>query len=645
METLQMQEEVASRRRLPIGAEVLADGGTHFRVWAPRVQRVEVCLLDDQNQPAAWDTLEPEDGGYFSGVSALAAAGTRYRFRLDQRDPLYADPASRFQPEGPHGPSQVVDPGAFEWTDSRWAGAELAGAVLYELHLGTFTGEGKWPAAEQRLPELVDLGVTVLQIMPLADFPGRFGWGYDGVNFFAPTRLYGTPDDVRRFIDRAHGLGLGVILDVVYNHFGPDGNFLDRFSNDYVHKTRRTEWGPAVNFDGDNCGPVREYFLANAGYWIDEFHFDGLRLDATQDICDASPEHILTALARQVRQAAAGRSTLIVAENEPQQAKLVRPVEQDGYGLDAIWNDDFHHSAMVVLSGRNEAYYSDHQGRPQEFVSAAKRGFLYQGQWYSWQNQPRGTPASDLEPARFVHFIQNHDQIANTALGQRAHTWTSPGRYKAMTALLLLAPQTPMLFQGQEFAASSPFFYFADHTPELAALVEKGRKEFMRQFPSLARPEVQSQLPSPGDPQTFVRSKLNWLERQSHAATCALHRDLLKLRREDPVFRQQRRGGVDGAVLSGGAFVLRFFGPGGDDRLLLVNFDPDLHLTPMPEPLLAPPEDKQWQMLWSSEELCYGGSGTPPLAADGHWVVPGQAAVVLAPDAMRHGESEADGKE
>lgn len=632
-----------SLRRLPVGAEVLSSGGTHFRVWAKRCQQVAVRVVDEHNNVLDRIVLEPEEGGYFSGSAAGVSAGDLYWMELDGGSPGFADPASRYQPKGPLGPSQVVDPRDFAWTDSGWTGARLVNQVMYEMHIGTFTRDGKWQAAAEQLPELADLGITMLELMPVADFPGRFGWGYDGVNLFAPTRLYGDPDAFRSFVDRAHALGIAVILDVVYNHLGPDGNHLSEFAEDYFSKGKPTDWGSAINFDGQNCGPVREFFLANVTYWIDEFHLDGLRLDATQDIQDRSPDHILAAISRAAREAAAGRSIVLVAENEPQESKLARPSARGGYGLDGMWNDDFHHSATVLLSGRNEAYYSDYRGRPQEFISAIKRGFLYQGQWYSWQNKLRGRPSMDLEPASFIHFIQNHDQIANTAQGQRAHTWTSPGRFRAMTALLLLGPQTPMLFQGQEFAASSPFFYFADHKPELATLVEAGRKEFMKQFPSIARPEVQARLPDPGDPQTFVRSKLDTAERQTHAEAYAVYRDLLRLRREDPVFGNPRAGGVDGAVLGDGAFVLRFFGEQGDDRLLLVNFDPDLHLEPMPEPLLAPPENKAWKIIWSSEDVRYGGSGTPPVGDDEPWVLPGQAAIALGPTDKSPSAPDGDG--
>ena len=602
-------QEILRGRRLPVGAEVLTQGGVHFRVWARNCRQVSVIIEAAGNAGAAEQTvmLMPERDGYFSGLVTSAGADMLYRYRLEGEANDYPDPASRFQPHGPHGASQIIDPHRFQWTDRTWPGVGLEGQVIYEMHLGTFTQEGTWEAAGRELREIAEIGITVIEIMPIADFAGRYGWGYDGVDLFAPSHLYGTPDDCRRFVDQAHALGLGVILDVVYNHVGPDGNFLAHFSPDYFTDRYSTDWGPAVNFDGEHSGPVREFFLANAGYWIDEFHFDGLRLDATQEIYDQSAEHILAAIAQQVRQSARGRATILVAENEPQHTKLVRSPAHGGYGLDALWNDDFHHSAMVALTGHNQAYYRDYYGTPQEFISALKWGYLYQGQWYTWQKQRRGSPTFGLKPATFVTFIQNHDQIANSGTGLRCHQLTSPGRYRAMTALMLLGPGTPMMFQGQEFGASSPFFYFADHNEELAPLVRRGRAEFLSQFPSLACPEMQSRLPDPVDPRSFEQSKLDFSERQQHAETYALHRDLLKLRRQDPVLGRQRPGGMDGAVLGPHAFVLRFFAEDGHDRLVVVNLGCDLHLDPAPEPLLAPPEHMCWKTLWSSEDPCYGG--------------------------------------
>jgi len=550
-----------------------------------------------------------------------------YKFKLASGS--FPDPASRYQPDGPHGASQIVDPSKYHWHDQEWGGVEREGQAIYEMHIGTFTVEGTWRAAIAQLPELARLGVTVIEMMPVAEFPGRFGWGYDGVDLFAPTRLYGSPDEFREFVDSAHRLGLGVILDVVYNHLGPDGNYLKQFSVDYFSNRYPGEWGEPINFDGANSQPVREFFLTNAAYWIEEFHLDGLRLDATQGILDTSVDHILAALARRVREVGKPRSTYLVAENEPQRVNLVRPAEQGGYGLDALWNDDFHHSSRVALTGHREAYYRDYNGKPQEFISMAKRGLLYQGQWYSWQGKRRGTPGFGLSPSSFINFLQNHDQIANSLRGWRLQRLTSPGRLRALTALLLLGPATPMLFQGQEFAASAPFFYFADHNPELAKLVAKGRKEFVCQFKSIASPECVPYFEDPHSEQTYLQCKLDFSERSKHAADYRLHQDLLKLRHEEPIFSHPRIGGVDGAVLGAESFALRFFGPSGNDRLLLINLGRDLDLSPSTEPLLAPVEGSFWEMKWSSESPIYGGSGTLPLDLEKNSVLAGESAMLL----------------
>jgi maltooligosyltrehalose trehalohydrolase len=622
----------AFRRRLPIGAEPLGNGRTHMRVWAPSASRVEAVLVS-----GAATSLNREEHGYFSGVIA-ANAGARYQFRIDGGDRLYPDPASRFQPDGPHGVSEIVDPGSFRWTDDEWRGVSLDGQVLYELHVGTFTREGTWAAAANELPELARIGITAIELMPVAEFDGRFGWGYDGVDPFAPTHLYGRPDDLRRFVDAAHRVGVAVILDVVYNHLGPVGNYLRAFSPSYFTNKYDNEWGDAINFDGPDAAPVREFFIANGGYWIDEFHLDGLRLDATQQLFDESDEHILAALGRRAREAGGRRSVVLVAENEVQDTTLVRPISEGGYGLDALWNDDFHHSAMVALTGRSEAYYTDTRGDPQEFVSSAKYGYLFQGQFYRWQAQPRGTPAWGLSPSNFVTFLQNHDQVANSARGLRGHRLTSPGRWRAMTALLLLGPGVPMLFQGQEFAASAPFLYFADFEGELAAAVRKGRREFLSQFRSLIDFARRGALADPGDPATFERCRLDLRERDAHGAEYALHIDLLRLRREDPAFSRHGSCGVDGAVLSATAFVLRFFTPDhSEDRLLVVNLGADLRRASWAEPLMAPPSGTDWAVQWCSEDPIYRGNGIPEiLPSNGQWLIPAESAVVFAPGPRRN---------
>jgi maltooligosyltrehalose trehalohydrolase len=574
--------------------------------------------------------LHPESGGYFTGHVPQARAGDLYRFRLDG-DGAFPDPASRFQPQGPHGPSQLVDPARYEWRNTSWRGVKLPGQVMYELHVGTFTPQGTWAAAAERLPQLRDVGITVIEVMPVADFPGNFGWGYDGVNMFAPTRLYGTPDDFRRFVDTAHGLKMGVILDVVYNHVGPDGNYLGEYSSAFVSRRYNNEWGDALNFDGEDAGPVREFFVTNAAYWIAEFQLDGLRLDATQQIFDDSPQHVLTLINEQTRAAAGDRSIILIAENERQEARLARPIERGGYGLDGMWNDDFHHTARVALTGFDEAYYTDYHGSPQEFLSAAKWGFLFQGQRYKWQQARRGHAALDLRPEQLITFLENHDQVSNSAHGLRVRALTSAAKHRAMTALWLLSPGTPLFFQGQEFGASSPFLFFADHHRELAPLVAKGRAQFLSQFPSIAVPEVSANLADPVDRQTFERCQLDWSEFDEHAEIVQMHRDLLTLRRTDPAFSAQRPRGCDGAVLSDTALVLRFFADDGLDRLLVVNLGRTLHFDPAPEPLLAPPEGCRWQVHWCSEDVKYGGGGLPAVDGDENWRVPADAAVVLLP--------------
>jgi maltooligosyltrehalose trehalohydrolase len=618
----------ASPRKLPVGVEYIGPGRSHARVWAPAAQHVDVVGEHDVTT-----RLEPEGDGYFSGVIP-AGIGARYQFRIDDGDMRYPDPASRFQPDGVHGASEIIDPHAFEWTDQQWRGLPLEGQVVYEMHVGTFTQEGSWVAAMRELPELARIGITTIEVMPVADFEGRRGWGYDGVDLFAPAHVYGRPDDFRRFVDHAHASGLAVILDVVYNHLGPVGNYLRAFSPAYFTDRYENEWGDAINFDGDDAGPVREFIIANAGYWIDEFHLDGLRLDATQQIFDRSAEHVLTAIGRRAREAAGARTVVLIAENEPQNTRIVRPIASGGYGLDALWNDDFHHSAIVAATGRAEAYYSDTTGEPQEFVSAAKYGYLFQGQHYAWQGQPRGTPCWGIEPAKFVTFLENHDQVANSARGLRLHQMASPGKWRALTALMLLAPSTPMLFQGQEFSSSAPFLYFVDFDPELAEAVRAGRGEFLAQFPSIADFRRRAQLSDPGDPATFERCKLDFGERERHAASYALHQDLIALRRSDAAFRRQRAGGLDGSVLSPQAFALRFFtDTHADDRLLLVNLGPDLCRRSFADPLLAPPLKRGWEVGWSSEDARYGGGGTPALWPHQRWSIPGESAIVLRPTA------------
>ena len=592
------------------------EGGTHFRVWSPVYERVDLML----EEPAAEvHALKREADGYFSAFVKDCHAGALYRFRLDGGE-SFPDPASRRQPSGVHGPSEVVDPTPFAWSDAQWRGVSIENQVLYEMHVGTFTQEGTWQAAAAQLPALADAGITVIEVMPVSEFTGRFGWGYDGTFWFAPTRLYGTPDDFRRFVDRAHSLGVGVILDVVYNHLGADGNYIGKYSPYY--QGRATEWGDGINYDGEHCGPVRQFVLANVRYWIEEFHLDGFRLDATQQIFDDSGDHIIAAIAREARSVRSA-PVIVIGESEPNQADLIRPSSAGGCGLDALWNDDFHHAAVVALTGHNPAYYSGFQGAPQEFVSAVKYGSLYQGQLYYWQKNRRGSPALDLPPTSSVVFLENHDQVANSIDGARLAARVHPGTLRAMTALQLLAPGTPLIFQGAEFGSTQPFHYFADQPAEIREKVREGRAEFLSQFPSMLSSGVE--LIDPSSPATFESSKLK------RTSTLPLYRDLLRLRRTDPAFHAQRRGGVDGSVLAPQCFVLRFLTGGTGDRLLIVNLGVDLYLTSPPEPLLAPPREHRWEILWSSEHPAYGGIGTPPVENPDGWRIPGTSAVVLGP--------------
>jgi maltooligosyltrehalose trehalohydrolase len=622
-------------RGSPIGAEP-SPAGTSFRLWADDHAAASV-VVDGHGEYA----LAPEPGGYFRGFVAGVRPGARYRFRLDESSLLLPDLASHWQPDGPDGASVVCDT-AFPWSDGGWRGVVASGQVLYELHVGSFTEEGTWTAAIPYLPRLRDLGVTVLQLMPIAQFAGAFGWGYDVLLHYAPSHLYGVPDDLRRFIDAAHGFGLGVILDVVYNHVGAGSHFAD-FSPTYFTERHDGEWGPLLNFDGAGAAGVRKFIVENAIYWVRDFHFDGLRLDATQVLFDDSPMHIIAEIVQATRDAVPHRQLYLIAENQPQDRKLVDAPEQGGLGLDALASDDFHHSAAVALSGHNEFYYADYAGTAAELVAAAKFGYLFQGQRSDIRDKPYGTPSLDLKPRQFVHFLQNHDQIANSARGLRLDRLGAPGTVRALTALLLLAPQSPCLFQGQEFGASSPFLYFADFEGEGERAIARDRGRALAHFPSIADPPMIAALADPSDTATFHRTKLDWSEWEAHAPTVALHRDLLRLRREDPAFvRASHHRTIDGATIGEQAFFLRFFAAtANDDRLLFLNLGADREIRVLADPLFAPPAGCRWQVNWSSEDPRYGGSGRRTTDTSRRWILPGRAALVFVavaePDAALDG--------
>jgi len=602
------------------------DGIARFRVWAPEAARVDVVFADDDSQPFA---LSREDGGYFSGASSTSAR--LYKYRVEGAGP-YPDPCSRFQPHGVHGPSLLVDPNTFAWTDATWRGIAIERQVIYELHIGTFTREGTFDAAAGKLEYLCDLGVTVLEIMPIAECPGRWNWGYDGVQLYAPYHVYGDHEALKRFVDRAHALRLAVILDVVYNHLGPDGNYLHRFSPHYFSRRHRTDWGEPFNLDEAHNAGAREFLIGNACYWIREFHLDGFRLDATQSVFDSSRTHLLAELTERARAVAQPRRIIVIAENEPQCGEQLLPVKAGGFGIDAMWNDDFHHSARVALTGSRDGYFRDYTGRAQELLSCVRRGFLYQGQWYTWQSKARGSPLHGREAAACVIFLQNHDQVGNTAAGVRIHSNSAAARYRALIATTLLAPQTPMLFMGQEFGASTTFTFFADHSEKLSRLVHAGRREFVGQFRAYADARLQALIPDPGAEQTFLDSKLDWNEVAHNRHMLSLHRDLLRLRAHDPVISRQAVASIDGATLSEHSFLLRWFDVEHGDRLLIVNLEGDLPAGSIAEPLLAPPRGSGWQTAWSSEAPEYGGLGAFEPVADhgrGAWQIQAQCAVLL----------------
>lgn len=510
-----------------------------FRVWAPAHARVELVLEDAGAPPAP--PLERDGDGYWTGFVPALSDGARYRYRLDGDGP-FPDPASRFQPEGVHGPSQVVDASRFAWSDNGWRGLALEDLVVYELHVGAFTSEGGFGGVAERLPELARLGVSAVELMPLADSPGRRNWGYDGVSLFAPARRYGSPDDLRRLVDRAHALGLALLVDVVYNHLGPDGACLGLFSPGYFDPARQTPWGAAVNLDGPGSEHARGFFIENALHWIHEYHLDGLRLDACHALADGSPRHFLAELQARVRESVADRAVLLIAEDNRNLVSLVRPEPAGGLGLDAVWADDLHHQLHVHLAGDRDGYYADFAGSSADIARTLRDGWFFQGQVSRHFGGPRGTDPTPAEPARFVVCLQNHDQVGNRALGERLHRQVDAAAWRAASALLLLAPETPLLFMGQEWGATSPFLYFTDHSPELGRLVTDGRRREFAGFAAFSDAAARARIPDPQAEATFLESRLDWSERgrEPHAGLLRLYQALLALRRELPAARRAR---------------------------------------------------------------------------------------------------------
>jgi maltooligosyltrehalose trehalohydrolase len=503
-------------------------------VWAPAATRVDVRL--EAADHTVTRPLVQMAGGMFTGWVPDLEPGALYRFVLD-RTTACPDPASRFQPHGPHGPSCYVDPRAFVWTDERWRGVSRDDLVIYELHVGTFTPEGTFAGVEARLDYLAALGVNAIELMPIAEFAGSRNWGYDGVDLFAPSHHYGTPDDLRRLIDAAHRRGLAVLLDVVYNHLGPDGASLSAFSRQYFSDRHRGPWGDAINLDGPGSDRVRAFLIENALHWIHEYHVDGLRLDATHEFHDSGRPHFLAEFTADVR-TRAGRPVLLIAEDERNSATVLEPPPR-GYGLDATWADDWHHQMRVALAGDRDGYFAAFDGSAADIAATIRQGWFYTGQAVPPTGEPRGSNPAGLASSRFVVCLQNHDQVGNRAFGDRLHHAIDPAAYRAASALLLVMPQVPLIFMGQEWAASTPFRYFTDHEPALGRVVTAGRREEFAAFAAFADPSARSKIPDPQDRATFEASQLMWAERGAplHAGIERLYRRLLRLRRADSAFR------------------------------------------------------------------------------------------------------------
>ena len=559
-----------SRRHLmPHGAEWSPETGTRFRLWAPAHARIDLVL--DKTPARPMQTLAD---GWHELTLPEASPGMRYRFRLP--DGLEVpDPASRFQPEDVHGPSQVIDPAAYAWQADDWHGRPWHEAVIYELHIGAFTPEGTFRAAIGKLDHLVSLGVNAIEIMPVADFPGRRNWGYDGVLLYAPDSSYGRPEDFKALVDAAHARGVSVLLDVVYNHFGPEGNYLSTYAPGVFTERHHTPWGAAINYDGPQSAPVRDFVIHNALYWIEEFNLDGLRLDAVHAIVDDSDRHLLREIAERVR-AAADRPVHLILENENNGSALLRR-RPDGSPetYTAQWNDDVHHVLHVAASGEDKGYYVAYKGETELLGRALAEGFAYQGEMMDYRGRERGEPSAALPPQAFVAFLQNHDQIGNRAFGDRITAFAPPEAVLAVSAVYLLLPQVPMLFMGEEWASRRPFPFFCDFSGDLAEAVRRGRREEFKRFPEFQEAAMRERIPDPLADETFASAKLDWNEAATgrHRETLDWFRRVLATRRERIVPIAARMSGHSGqyTVVGEGAVELRWRADEAGELLLRAN--------------------------------------------------------------------------
>ena len=555
---------------MPHGAQWVPHVGTRFRLWAPA--HAEIALAIEGREPLSMAAI---GHGWHELVLRDAEPGTRYRFRLPD-GLLVPDPASRFQPEDVHGPSEVIDPTDYHWHDEAWSGRPWHETVLYELHIGAFTPEGSFRAAIAKLDHLVAIGVNAVEIMPVSDFPGRRNWGYDGVLPYAPDSSYGRPEDFKAFVDAAHARGISVILDVVYNHFGPDGNYLSLYAPGFFTERHHTPWGIAVNYDGEHSRPVRDFAIHNALYWIEEYHLDGLRLDAVHAIIDDTTPHLLHELSVRTRHATLNRPLHLVLENEENAAsRLLRSDDGRAERYTAQWNDDVHHVLHVAASGEGDSYYGDYVGDTDKLGRALAQGFAFQGQVMSFRGSPRGEPSGELPPTAFVSFVQNHDQIGNRAFGDRLNAFSPPEAVKAVSAVCLLLPQVPMLFMGEEWGAATPFPFFCDFSGDLADAIRNGRREEFKHFPAFRDEAARDRIPDPTAASTFLAAKLDWDAVDPGAL--ARTRSLLARRLAEVTPLVARMGAHAGAyeILGRGAVTVRWRTEDGAELRLDANLKAD----------------------------------------------------------------------
>lgn len=531
----------------PVPGARYVSNSVNYCVWSPDSDSITVEIRASGKTRLL--SLVKDQAGYHFATDPEGKPGDIYGFRRGD-GPLLPDPASRFQAETVHGPAVVVDPAAYKWNDSAWKRPPFRDVVIYELHIGTFTPEGTFKGAIEKLPHLRDLGITAIEIMPIADFPGSRNWGYDGVLIYAPAKCYGTPDDLRALVDAAHSHGIAVILDVVYNHFGPDGNYFSAYSSEYFHKSHHTPWGNAFNFE---LRPVRDFFLRNPLYWMDEFHIDGFRFDATHEIEDDSETHILAEITAEIH----ARGGYAIAEDARNNALVISSGVPKSLGFDGVWADDFHHTARVTVTGEQHSYYQDFKGGIAEVIDTLQHGWLYRGQQSIAMNCLRGTESLPLAPEHFVFCITNHDQTGNRALGERLNQIIHPDAYRALTMLLCLSPYTPMLFMGQEWAASTPFLFFTDHNDDLGRKITEGRRKEFSAFPEFSDPETRKRIPDPQALSTFEKSKLHW-EEAVNSPTLAFYKECLALRRTEPEFRPSARDDWKVQATTWGAGVIAY---------------------------------------------------------------------------------------